>query len=107
MAEFLCLVTVADKSTLSKNRGSTFSPPFTDTVIHVADPADRSVQCVAQQPAITTGPPAHAPAQPVLHPAGLATKQCTKVRVVTYMYVRIPLYLYLFKFPHPFSFLLD
>ena len=54
----------------------------TDTVIHAANPVDRSIQRVTQQPVITTGPPGHAPAQPVLHPAGLAAKQCTKVKAV-------------------------
>lgn len=55
----------------------------TDPFLHVTNPADGSVQRVTQQCVIATRPPGHAPAQPVLHPAGLAAKQCAKVTITT------------------------
>lgn len=57
-------------------------PLSTDAVLYVANPADWSVQCFTQQCIITTSSPGHAPAQPVLHPAGLAAKQRAKVKAV-------------------------
>lgn len=51
----------------------------TDPLLHAADPADWSVQRAAQQHVVATGPPGHAPAQPVLHPAGVAAEQRAKV----------------------------
>lgn len=60
-------------------------PPFsspTDTLLYVTNPDDGSVPYVSKQLIITTGPPGHAPAQPVLHSADLAAKQCTQVRTL-------------------------
>lgn len=54
--------------------------PFTDTVIHAAESADRSAQPAAKQPVFSTSPPGHASAEPVLHPAGLAAEQHPKVK---------------------------
>lgn len=82
-----CVSLFYGRKQLSTSTRMTFTPlsPLpTDTVIHVANPADRSVQRVTQQPVITSGPPGHAPAQPVLHPARLAAKQCTKVEPIVY-----------------------
>lgn len=50
-----------------------------DTLLHATDPADGSVQHPTQQPVLASSPPGHAPTQPVLHPAGLAAKQCPQV----------------------------
>lgn len=53
---------------------------YTDSVIHVTNPADGSVQRLTQQRVVTSSPPGDASAQPVLHPAGLAAKQRPEVR---------------------------